>query len=122
MLFGWIALIAPVAAAPHPARRRLRAPDRRRPGLYRRLLKLFSVLVSPYRRAVWHGFVTTGAGLHFAAIAAEVSCWGRSQGLQAMCGTRDTGKAVLGSPFGSHAVRKPCDRPLHYSGGDGREM
>ncbi|CAN5485783.1 hemolysin III family protein [soil metagenome] len=26
----------------------------------------------PYRRAVWHGFVCAGAGLHFAAIAAGV--------------------------------------------------
>jgi hemolysin III len=26
----------------------------------------------PYRRAVWHGFVCVGAGLHFAAIAAGV--------------------------------------------------
>ncbi|WP_454718983.1 PAQR family membrane homeostasis protein TrhA [Caulobacter segnis] len=33
---------------------------------------LFLNLGLPYRRAVWHGFVCAGAGLHFVAIAAGV--------------------------------------------------
>lgn len=33
---------------------------------------LFLMPRLPYRRAVWHGFVCTGAAMHFAAIAAGV--------------------------------------------------